>query len=335
MSYHALFSPSSAFRWIRCPASLMYNLPSLKGYYPEPESCKAADIGAYLHTLAFNRYNGNPESVNGKTIDTTDPKVKSKLERIQGYIDFLRDISKKDKTETVFLSDIKIEQHILDPIYPGHLSGTPDFFRVDLTSNNDHKIWIVDLKTGNPPKKKTGDNPPVGIDTTPGPDESHRAQLTVYAELLIRYYSRELRRRDLNILEEPRFTVYQHVYYVSRARNPLVSWTQTFTSASIASCQFKYTAAVAEYSDYIERKAFCELPFETGNHCIWCPGSRSGCPVFAAHMHAIGEECEKPDPSLCAERAEFLDEVARMAWGRLKSRDRAMKALDLLSSIDN
>jgi Protein of unknown function (DUF2800) len=310
MSYHALFSPSSASRWIRCPASLMYNLPGVKDHYPERGCSEAADIGNYIHKVAAHQYHGTTESVNEGTLNLSDSKVKAKIDKIPAYIDFLYAIGKIDKTETTFLSDIKVEQLVLDPLFPGYFGGTPDFFRVDLAMDNKHRIWIVDLKTGR------------------SLDDIHREQLTAYAELLIRHYTSELRRRGLVILEAPTFTVYQHVYYLERVRDPVDSWIHTFTSPNLSSCQFKYTTAVQEYSDVLDRGAYNELPFETGTHCKWCPGRIAGCPVFAAHMHAIGEECEKPDPTLCAERTEFLEEVARMAWGRLRAASKAKEAAE-------
>ena len=93
MSKHALFSPSSAHRWIPCPGSFAY-----PGNTEDSESSTFADDGTYSHTLAAQCLRGEEDASYfidcHETINGVEYRVdEARAELVQTYLDFVRERS--------------------------------------------------------------------------------------------------------------------------------------------------------------------------------------------------------------------------------------------------
>lgn len=292
-----MFSPSAASRWIRCPGSTLYQTPVLKDLIPREQKCNAAAVGTYLHALAESRYrNSDPPVANELTLELEKPTVKAKLAKIDPYVQFIRSIDAYDKTDTTFKSIVNTETLISDPLFPEYLSGTPDYYRIDLRKEGPHEIWIVDLKTGLR-------------------SEGHRDQLQIYSEILVRQMAQELRGYGIDISRNFSVTVHYYLYYLDRVRSPYATWTQEYTEAYVNSGQYPYVNQVQECSDAVLTGELHRLSFTPGSHCGFCPG-KSLCPVFANYMAYLQHEYEKPDPQLAQNHLDALEAVARISYAK-------------------
>ena len=118
---HAAFPPSSADRWMACPASFALSLP-----LPDPPSSDYAFEGTRLHDIAANVLCAVPPVA---------PANPEDLEFLRPYLEHCQVLMRRTMTEG-WMAETKVHHSAL-------LSGTADFM-----AWGDGTFDVVDLKTG-------------------------------------------------------------------------------------------------------------------------------------------------------------------------------------------
>ena len=134
MSQHSEWSPSSAERWIACPASI-----KLSRGVPPREAGEAAKIGTAVHALAEAvMLTGSAPSVFvGKEFE--DVEITEEMAAwAEVYTDFAGELEKRMETSCL------IEERLSIPNY----AGAAVYGTADLVCFNDVDLVVADLKTG-------------------------------------------------------------------------------------------------------------------------------------------------------------------------------------------
>ena len=129
MSAHAFLAPSSAARWVVCPASA-----ALEAAYPETEESPAAMEGAAAHWVNQERLEGRAVT-EGQQAPNGVAVTAEMLEAAELVMATLRDLG---------ALEWRIEQPVRMPgIHPTHNWGTPDYRGVGRLAQ-----YLVDFKYG-------------------------------------------------------------------------------------------------------------------------------------------------------------------------------------------
>src|SRR5262245_36910045 len=134
MSEHSKYSPSSAYRWLKCP-------PSLEGIEPD-DPCEAAELGTTIHAVVAG--GDIPAGMMAEDREILDLCVKYWNETL---------------AEAIYLpGELYREQRMVSKILlDGQFGGTADLIRV-----SDDTIHVYDLKTGMG-AVSAEDNPQLGL----------------------------------------------------------------------------------------------------------------------------------------------------------------------------
>lgn len=151
MGTHAILSPSSAGRWIPCPASVALTRDA------EDESSEFADEGTAAHELAAMALTAGNDAAAylGRIIKVEDTGREFEVTPdmagfVQVYLDIVRGIP----------GELMVEQRL--PITP--ITGEPDAFGTsDAVILAGDELVIVDLKYGRGVKVEAEDNEQLGI----------------------------------------------------------------------------------------------------------------------------------------------------------------------------
>lgn len=133
---HALLSPSSAHRWLRCPAA-----PTMEAMCPETYSAYAEE-GTRAHLAAAEALNGHP-------LTCDDPEMR---DAVQAYVDIVREMA---GDAALFIETSVSIEHLTGEL---GAAGTPDLFFV----TDDGELVVTDLKYGRKPVS-AADNPQLMI----------------------------------------------------------------------------------------------------------------------------------------------------------------------------
>lgn len=153
MTTHAILSPSSAHRWMKCPASV-----ALESDYPETSS-EFADEGTAAHDVASRAlindveavaFMGTSVTVNGKD-HTVTPDM---AEYVQKYLDYVKALQADS-----IMSAVEVRLPLGGITGEDDAEGTSDFVAI----TNDGELVIVDLKYGMGVKVDTERNPQLSL----------------------------------------------------------------------------------------------------------------------------------------------------------------------------
>ena len=153
MTTHAILSPSSAHRWMKCPASV-----ALESDYPETSS-EFADEGTAAHDVAARALiNGVEAAAFLDTVVTVGgkgyPVTTEMAEHVQKYLDYVNAL----KADSI-MSAVEVRLPIGDITGEEGAEGTSD----TITITNDGELVIVDLKYGMGVKVDAECNPQLSL----------------------------------------------------------------------------------------------------------------------------------------------------------------------------
>ena len=132
---HARFSPSSAYRWLSCPASVLITL--IKGIDPVDKESVHARRGSAIHHICERKLKGKKFS---KIYQGESGIYKITPEDILDYAaPYVRYVRKLMKQMVIYGIEKKVK------IYGKHCYGTVDFFGI---GKGGREIHVVDLKAG-------------------------------------------------------------------------------------------------------------------------------------------------------------------------------------------
>ena len=128
---HAVLSPSSSYRWIRCPGSVAL----IERYQPKESTSDFADEGTYAHAVAAALLNGQPVPASKRY------SAEEVAETVKPYVDYVNAI----RTSGAAGCPSQIEQELDIRPVTGEIGahGTADAL-VFLPS----ELVVVDLKYG-------------------------------------------------------------------------------------------------------------------------------------------------------------------------------------------
>ena len=153
MTTHAILSPSSAHRWMKCPASV-----ALESDYPETSS-EFADEGTAAHEIAARALITDVEAVafldTIVTVSGKDYPVTAEMaEHVQKYLDYVNAL----KADSI-MSAVEVRLPIGDITGEDGAEGTSDFAAI----TNDGELVICDLKYGMGVKVDAERNPQLSL----------------------------------------------------------------------------------------------------------------------------------------------------------------------------
>lgn len=153
MKTHAILSPSSAHRWMKCPASV-----ALESDYPETSS-EFADEGTAAHEIAARALINDVEAVafmgTSVTVNGKDYQVTAEMaEHVQKYLDYVNAL----KADSI-MSAVEVRLPIGDITGEDGAEGTSDFAAI----TNDGELVICDLKYGMGVKVDAERNPQLSL----------------------------------------------------------------------------------------------------------------------------------------------------------------------------
>lgn len=137
---HARFAPSSAHRWLNCPASIrLHEQMRAEPGYVEPPTSAAAGLGQLLHTLS--------ETVLNSDLDNGDAQLSAlpaeQRQLILPYIEHVRSLVSNTIELLNVNPDLVVERRYNTGIRD--CWGTVDCVMVCYATR---EVWIIDLKTG-------------------------------------------------------------------------------------------------------------------------------------------------------------------------------------------
>lgn len=128
---HAFLAPSSAHRWVRCPAS-----PDMEAQYPEQGDQEAARLGTAAHWVMEQFLTGNVMVEIGAV---TPNGVMVTQEMLEGAELIFNDVARRLRPRT----KLCVEQRVAIPTVHAQNWGTPDVHAWD-----SHDLYIWDYKFG-------------------------------------------------------------------------------------------------------------------------------------------------------------------------------------------
>ena len=130
MTQHAPLSPSSAARWVKCPASV-----SLSAAIPEDDESESSEEGTLAHAVAAAVLQGG--------VLPTDGVTEEMLDGVEVYFDDVAKVKQLVGRDDLLV----VEQHVDNSIISTSNHGTPDAWMLG-SSTQVADVWLWDYKFG-------------------------------------------------------------------------------------------------------------------------------------------------------------------------------------------